>query len=203
MVCCALNHSRPFLGTSAVRFPPSPSQACADVPPEALRQNAPLLYTFCNSTLALIEKHDPSLQRPFKNSPFGSTTFNFGPQVCTVPHKDLKNLSWGWCSVTSLGSFDHKKGGHLILWDLNMAIEFPPHSTIFIPSAIIEHSNTAIQPTESRMSITSYNSAGLFRWIAYGFMPKWVAELRGIRPMLWWSQPKHMFTQVPPSSIPP
>jgi hypothetical protein len=159
-----------------------------------------MLYTFCKRTLEEIEKHDQRLRRPFKDSPFGTMTFNFGPQVCTFPHKDLKNLSWGWCSVTSLGSYDPKKGGHLVLWDLKLAIEFPPHASILIPSAIIEHSNTAIGPTESRMSVTNYNSAGLFRWVAYGFMPKWKAELNRVEPASWWSRPKHMFSKVPPAS---
>jgi len=170
--------------------------------PPGKTPSAPSVYTFCTRTLDLIEEYDPRLRRPFKNSPFGSMTFNFGPQVCTVPHKDLKNLSWGWCSVTSLGTYDHRKGGHLILWDFNLAIEFPRHSTIFIPSAIVEHSNTAIQPNETRMSITSYNSAGLFRWIAYGFMPKWLAEDRGVEPLPWWTNPEHMFSKIPPSSTP-
>ena len=129
-------------------------------------------------------------------------TFNFGPQVCTFPHKDLKNLSWGWCSVTSLGNYSYTRGGHLVLWDLKIAIEFPPHSTIFIPSAIVEHSNTEIASTETRMSITMYNSAGLFRWIAYGFMRKKEAELLGRVPLPWWSSPKHLFSKVPPTPEP-
>jgi len=62
-----------------------------------------------------IEHWNPSLSRPFKNSAFSTLTFNFGPNVCTVPHKDFKNLGWGWCAVTSLGSYDHTTGGHLVL----------------------------------------------------------------------------------------
>jgi len=176
------------------------SRSLTNILTEAFERSGLKLHTFCKRTLDLIEEHDPRLQRPFKDSPFGSMTFNFGPRACTSPHKDFKNLSWGWCSVTSLGTYDHRKGGHLVLWDLGIAVEFPPHSTIFIPSAIIEHSNTAVRPTESRMSITQYNSAGLFRWIAYGFMPKWEAKLRQVEPLSWWSKPKHMFSKIPPPS---
>ena len=165
----------------------------------AFERMAPMLFMFCDRTLTLIEEHNPRLKRPFPKSPFGAMTFNFGRRVCTIPHKDHQNLSWGWCSVTSLGSYDYERGGHLVLWDLDIAVQFPPHSTIFIPSAIIEHSNTSIQPGESRMSITQYNSAGLFRWIAYGFIPKWRAELSGSVPLSWWSNPRHMFSKVPPS----
>ena len=153
------------------------------------------LHMFCKARLAELEQWDQKLQWPFKNTAFSAMTFNFGPNVCTVPHKDFKNLSWGWCSVTSLGEFDPSKGGHLVLWDFDLAIEFPPHSTIFIPSAILEHSNTAIQEGERRMSFTQYNSAGIFRWIAYGYQKKSIAKAAGKEPEEWWLK-KHMFTKV-------
>lgn len=157
------------------------------------------LTSFCQKVLESVELRCPLLTRPFENSPFGSLTFNFGPNVRTLPHKDLKNLCWGWCSVTSLGAYDHTKGGHLVLWDLGIAVEFPPNSTIFIPSAIIEHGNTEIQEGERRTSITQYNSAGLFRWCAYGFRLKSTAERLGVGPARWWSHPRHMFPRAPPS----
>jgi len=129
---------------------------------------------------------------------FSAMTFNFGssPSSCAVPHNDFKNLSFGWCSVTSLGEFDATRGGHLVLWDLGIAIEFPSHSTILIPSAILEHSNTAIQDGENRVSITQYNPAGIFEWIAYGFQPKHIAESVGKEPAEWWSNPQHMFNTI-------
>jgi len=95
-------------------------------------------------------------------------TFTFGPNAHTVSHKDFKNLRFAWTSITSLGEFDATRGGHLVLWDLGVAIEFPPHSTIFIPSAILEHSIMAIQEGERQMTFTQYNPAGIFEWIAYG-----------------------------------
>lgn len=154
------------------------------------------LSTFCRTTLTRLEEDNPALRRPFPDSAFGTITFNFGPEVCTIPHKDYKNLSWGWCAVTSLGDYDPERGGHLILWDFNLALEFPPNSTIFIPSAIVEHSNTSIQPGETRSTITQYNSAGIFRWVAYGFLPKWVAEAVEVEPETWWAQPKNMFSRI-------
>lgn len=147
-------------------------------------------------TLTRLEAANPSLQRPFRNSAFSTLSFNFGPEVCTVPHQDYKNLGWGWCAVTSFGDYDYEKGGHLILWDFKIAVEFPAHSTIFIPSAILEHGNAAIQPGERRTSITQYNSAGIFRWVAYGFIPKWVAEEFQLEPEAWWKKPRHMFNKI-------
>jgi hypothetical protein len=182
--------------------PPYPLvPARADALTDAFKEYAVKLWTFCKRTLDVIEEDSGGgLRRPFEGSPFGTITFNFGPKACTIPHKDYKNLSWGWCSITTLGDYDPRKGGHLVLWGLGIAIEFPPHSTIFIPSAIIEHSNTEIQPGETRMSITQYNSAGLFRWAAYGCAPKGRAEKAGVEPLPWWSDPKHMFSKAPPAS---
>lgn len=155
-----------------------------------------VLSTFCKTILDRLEAANPSLRRPFPESAFSTLTFNFGPNVCTLPHKDYKNLAWGWCAVTSFGSYDFKRGGHLVLWDFKIAVEFPPHSTILIPSAILEHSNTSIREGETRRTITQYNSAGIFRWVAYGFLPKWLAVLLGVRPESWWANPRHMFSKI-------
>lgn len=60
-------------------------------------------------------------------------------------------------------------GGHLILWDLKLVIEFPTASTILIPSATLVHSNIPVAAGQSRMSFTQYCSRGLFRWVDNGF----------------------------------
>lgn len=166
---------------------------------------SPTLQEFSIRTLADIKEATPHLQYPYEGHPFATLTFNIGPAACTVPHKDVMNLSWGWCAVTSLGAFDHTKGGHLVLWDLELVVEFPPHSTIFIPSAVLTHSNTTIGPTERRSSITQYNSSGLFRWAAFNHSLQGSRRYSGKR---WWDQPTHMFGTVdvhggyPPSASP-
>lgn len=68
-----------------------------------------------------------------------------------------------------MGSFDYTKGGHLILWDLKLVIQFPPGSTVLIPSSVLYHSNAAIQAGERRYSFTQYSAGGLFRWADNGF----------------------------------
>jgi hypothetical protein len=118
-----------------------------------------------------LHEWNPSLKRNFaaKISVFAAATFNFGPRTVTFPHIDFANLAWGWCAITALGNFDPNKGGHLILWDLKLIIRFPPGSTIFIPSALIRHSNTSIQAHEKRFSFTQYTSAIIFRFVENGF----------------------------------
>ncbi len=56
-----------------------------------------------------------------------------------------------------------------MLWDLKLVIDFPPGSTILIPSAILKHSNTTIGRRERRYSFTQYSVGGLFRWVDYGY----------------------------------
>lgn len=113
--------------------------------------------------------HHPHLKRPFSNSVFPTAAFNLGPQVNTVEHTDCTNLPFGWCAIYASGSFDPKRGGHIILRDLKLLIEFPPGSVIFLPSATLMHGNTSIQPHETRRSFTQFATGGLFRWVYYGF----------------------------------
>ncbi|KAJ7604995.1 hypothetical protein FB45DRAFT_767778 [Roridomyces roridus] len=101
----------------------------------------------------------------FESSVFAACTWNFGRAV-TRPHRDFGNLAAGWCPVTALGDYDPDLGGHIILWELRLIIRFPPGSTIFIPSAIVTHSNTPIRSHEKRHSFTQFTSGSLFRWVA-------------------------------------
>jgi hypothetical protein len=57
----------------------------------------------------------------------------------------------------------------LVLWDCHLVVEFPPGSTILLPSAILAHSNLAVSPGETRYSFTQYTAGGLFRWVENGF----------------------------------
>lgn len=122
------------------------------------------MYEYYENRLGKLFLEDDTLKRPF-NSIFTAASYNLGPQVVCFPHVDFANLPFGWCAITAIGNFDPKKGGHLILWDYKLIIEFPPGSTILIPSAIIKHSNTKIFEGETRYSFTQFAAGGLFRWV--------------------------------------
>ncbi|KAF7371538.1 hypothetical protein MVEN_00008800 [Mycena venus] len=132
---------------------------------------APKLYRYYLDTMCELQKWDPNLPllAPLLSCVFACVTFNFGPQTVTFPHLNFLNLAWGWCFITALGWYDYRKGGHLILWDLRLVIEFPPGSTFAIPSAVLRHSNVSIQQGEKRFSMTQYTSAGVFRFVNNGF----------------------------------
>ncbi|KAF8171268.1 hypothetical protein BJ912DRAFT_120864 [Pholiota molesta] len=75
----------------------------------------------------------------------------------------------GGVPFQALGNFDPTKGGHLILWEARLVVEFPPGSLILIPSATITHSNTPVAAGDSRASFTQYAPGDLFRYVDYGF----------------------------------
>lgn len=129
----------------------------------------PQLHTYYANTLKALHDHDPSLKRIFPTSVFSAATYNLGPRTICFKHIDFANLSFGMCAVTALGDFNPKKGGHLILWDCGLVIEFPPGSTVLIPSATIAHSNAMVSVDERRYSFTQYTAGGLFRWVENGF----------------------------------
>ncbi|KAI0352293.1 hypothetical protein OH77DRAFT_1409671 [Trametes cingulata] len=140
---------------------------------------APRLYRYYKDTIGRLCGHNPSLKRNFSRGVFASATFNLGPQVITYVHTDHLNLPAGWCAITAVGDFDPEEGGHLLLWDLNLMIEFPPGALVLIPSVILRHSNTVVRPHERRFSFTQYSAGGLFRWVECGFKSQKAFEEEG------------------------
>jgi len=114
-------------------------------------------------------KRYPYFRKPFRNSIFPTCTFNCGSCVVTVEHIDSTNIPFGLCAIFSCGLYDPRKGGHLILFDLGLVIEFPPGSTILVQFGTLCHRNVAIQADETRQSCMQYCPGSLFHWVAYGF----------------------------------
>ncbi|KAL0067314.1 hypothetical protein AAF712_005540 [Marasmius tenuissimus] len=131
---------------------------------------SPKNYEYYSETKRLIRKYPRTkhLRWNFECSVFASAAINFGPRTCTFKHRDIQNLPHGWCAVTAMGNYDYRKGGHLVLWDLKLVIQFPPGCTILLPSASLLHSNIPVQPGETRTSYTQYSAGALFRWVNHG-----------------------------------
>ncbi|KAK7026653.1 hypothetical protein VNI00_015526 [Paramarasmius palmivorus] len=137
---------------------------------------APSLFMYYTRTITtLLEKHQ-DLHLPFEKCVFTAFTINFGPRTVCYPHHDIKNLAFGWCAITALGDYDWKLGGHFVIWELKLVIEFPPGSTILIPSAMVCHSNTSIGADEKRYSFSMFTAGGLFRWVEHDFSPEKVYQ---------------------------
>ena len=78
-------------------------------------------------------------------------------------------IPYGLCAICALGSYNPIEGGHIILFNLGLVIQFPPSSIMLISSSTICHGNVRIKPHEMRQSFTQYYSGGLLWWVAYGF----------------------------------
>ncbi|KAF7347991.1 hypothetical protein MSAN_01751200 [Mycena sanguinolenta] len=130
---------------------------------------APRLYALYVKNNESLHSHLPHLKRPFPQSVFACAAFNFGPRVCTFKQRDVCNLAFGWCAVQALGNFDATKGGHLILWDVKLVVEFPAGALILVPSATIAHSNVPVADSEERISFAQFSAGNLFRYVDNGF----------------------------------
>ncbi|KAJ7033781.1 hypothetical protein C8F04DRAFT_1260512 [Mycena alexandri] len=129
---------------------------------------APRLYRYYVDHDKILRTRHSDLRRPFVGSIFFCAAFNFGPNVWTFRHRDVLNLAFGWCGVHALGNFDPTKGGHLVLWDLKLVIEFPPGALILLPSATVAHSNVPVADGEERVSFTQFSADGIFRYLDNG-----------------------------------
>jgi hypothetical protein len=130
---------------------------------------APRLYEKYRTTFNQLFEAKTHLVKNFAKSVFTAAGINFGPGVATYPHRDSLNLPFGWCAIHALGRFDHRRGGHLVLYDLRLIIEFPSGTLIFIPSATITHGNTSVQDGKTRVSFTQFTPGGIFRYVENGF----------------------------------
>ncbi|KZT18752.1 hypothetical protein NEOLEDRAFT_1079391, partial [Neolentinus lepideus HHB14362 ss-1] len=135
----------------------------------AFSLTAPRLHAYYRSTMDRLCQRYKTLCVPFDKRVWACTCFNFGPQVHTNIHTDHLNKASGWCAITALGNFDSERGGHLVLWDLGLVIEFPAGTTIMIPSALLRHSNLPVRDGETRYSVVQWSAGGLFHWIDFGF----------------------------------
>ncbi|KAJ7792122.1 hypothetical protein B0H14DRAFT_3094302 [Mycena olivaceomarginata] len=111
---------------------------------------APRLYQHYHENDRKLRTEHPHLHRPFVGSIFSCAAFNFGPNVWTFRHRDVLNCAFGWCAIQALGDFDPAKGGHLVLWDLKLVIEFH-------------------LPGDTRASFTQFTAGGLFRYVDNGY----------------------------------
>lgn len=117
-----------------------------------------------------IEGQYPDLRPYNEKSPFPAMTINAGPRVSCKPHVDQANPAYGICAITALGNFNDDVGGHLVLDNLRLVVQFPAFATILMPSAGVEHHNIPVRVGEERYSLVQYGAAGLFRWWEHGFM---------------------------------
>ncbi|KAF7326884.1 hypothetical protein MVEN_02582300 [Mycena venus] len=122
---------------------------------------APKLHAYYDDYDRRLRQRLPHLARNWERSVFSQAAFNFGPSVWTFKHCDILNVAFGMCAVQALGDFNSRTGGHLILWELKLVIEFPPGAPH--PTPVGHHHATLI------FRWAPYTGGGLFRYVDNGF----------------------------------
>ncbi|KAF8969124.1 hypothetical protein BDZ97DRAFT_1654110, partial [Flammula alnicola] len=139
----------------------------------------PKAYEYYKEELDKLWEGHPELDNPlFLRSIMPTVAFNIGRNVSTKKHVDPQNCPFGWCLVTALGKFNSKAGGHIILWELGVVLEFPAGACVCLPSAVVTHSNIPVASGETRASFTQYCSGELFRYIENGFLTDTVLKTK-------------------------
>lgn len=138
---------------------------------EALATYSPLPYHHLRRAMEELSKEDPTIQPLFPGSVYPTACANLGPRTCCRWHHDVNHYPGLPCWILALGDYDYKLGGHLVVPQLRLYIEFPPGASILLSSAGLKHGNTPIQDGELRYSFTQYCPGGLMRWVAYGCAP--------------------------------
>jgi hypothetical protein len=146
--------------------------------PAAFKAWSPGVYEEIEEKLGRLQAHDPSLSKPFPLSVYPCAAFNFGPQVCCKGHRDASNYPPSWCAIQALGQFNARRGGHLVIKELKIFIQFPAGSTIHLPSALLTHGNTPVEGDEIRISFTQFCPGGLIRWVDNDFQTQKDMEKR-------------------------
>ncbi|KIY62221.1 hypothetical protein CYLTODRAFT_183552 [Cylindrobasidium torrendii FP15055 ss-10] len=109
---------------------------------------------------------------PYEHSAYALTTVNFGPRTVCKTHRDHADFAFLMSVLKAFGPYDYKKGGHILLPTLGLAIQFPQGAEAYFPTARLPHANTEIGPHETRYSVTSYSGGGLFEWCYRGGLSK-------------------------------
>jgi hypothetical protein len=158
----------------------------------------PKMFEYYSEVLEDICALVPDCKRPLGDLPFFAVTLNVGEQsVCDI-HVDGSNLAGGLCLASPFGSFDHKRGGHLILHELNLVLSLPSGSFVLFPSGLISHENIPIHPHEDRRVFTAFSPASAFQWKENGFLlvnetEKVTAKVSKERGASQWARQKERF----------
>lgn len=83
-------------------------------------------------------------------------------------HGDCQDFIFSHTAIINGGNFDYRRGGHLVLHDIKVILEFPPGVIIAFPGSMIRHSNVPVAAHEDRVSLSCYNAGGVVRFFDNG-----------------------------------
>ncbi|KAJ6458990.1 hypothetical protein C8R45DRAFT_1109694 [Mycena sanguinolenta] len=144
-----------------------------------LEQIAPRLWMSANETINAIVAEDQRLKLPFRIANYGSPQPTAFPEVHyrfaindLVPRREppVSAGMSGWQVLTSLGDYDSRFEGRLVLWEHRKMVTFPPGSTFFCPTGM-NYSFTTVSGKPSQMLISQTFHNDLHHFVANGFQP--------------------------------
>jgi hypothetical protein len=135
----------------------------------ALNYAFPEAYKHAYDRLSRLYKEVPSLMQglPFHSSIYPACTFHFGPQSVSCTQQDMPGFPR---AMSALGDFDDVRGGHLVLVDHDLAIQFPSGTSIVI-SSTTRYRIAAVSAGEHHYTLTQYFPTSLVNYIERNGMP--------------------------------
>jgi hypothetical protein len=118
----------------------------------------PKLFKSAREALDKVLALTPSLKPVYAASAFSLMTINFRPSTTSNVLIDNFQTVSGDSAITAAGHYDYRKGGHLVLREWKTVIEFPPCSTILIPSTVAALGTVGIAPSEQRILLAQYST---------------------------------------------
>ncbi|KAJ7719392.1 hypothetical protein B0H16DRAFT_1336722, partial [Mycena metata] len=123
------------------------------------------LYDYYSQVVTRYEGAYTGASHPLWFGVFSAATFHLGPKIYRAMEHDL---AWGWTAITALGDYHPGQGGHIILWDLNLVVHFPPGATILLPRALVRYSFVKIRPDETRYTLIQFTPAPIINFSING-----------------------------------
>ncbi|KAJ7669896.1 hypothetical protein DFH06DRAFT_981427, partial [Mycena polygramma] len=103
----------------------------------------------------------------YKNSVFTTSEVSYGDAPCPV-HKNPNAAFNTMEAVTVVGSWDHEKGGGILLPEHQGMLQLKPGATILFPAGTKRFTFVAVGPHEKRYFFRQYCHAGVLRWVQKG-----------------------------------
>ena len=135
---------------------------------------APNLHEYYNTMLNDLCAHNSSVTRPFDQSAFAVTQFIPDTASTALEEEGTPDPepTPTWCAHVALGNYDPTMGGHVVLWDLKVLVEFPPGCVVLLPSTTLlperPITTTLGEVGELRRSFTQFTPRELLRWVERG-----------------------------------
>ncbi|KAK7017444.1 hypothetical protein R3P38DRAFT_3202002 [Favolaschia claudopus] len=118
-----------------------------------------LLEAYCPTAFSVLEDqkaqllaYAPDAVYPCETSVFSAITLELGGPHHILspfgPHGHYDPATW--CIITSIGVYDCRVGGHIILWDIGWVLVFPPGASILLPPGLVRYSFVEVAPHEYR-----------------------------------------------------